>query len=233
MMFFSVRESGGSEEIGGPGLSGRIVATIVDHKSVFLAAALPVIALGVLRQARQVFLPLWGDSIGLDVAQIGLVVGIATLVDTAVFYPVGIVMDRWGRKWVAVPCLAILAVGFLLLPLTSEMTGFVLVAMLTGFGNGLGAGIIQTLGADFAPEFRRGEFLGIWRLIGDTGSAVGPLVVSFVISLATLALASVVCGGIGLVGAVLMAALIPETLRLSKPDEEILREEAEPLSDTS
>jgi len=145
----------------------------------------------------------------------------------------GPIADRWGRKWVAVPCLAILAVGFLLLPLTTEMTGFVLVAMLTGFGNGLGAGIIQTLGADFAPEFRRGEFLGIWRLIGDTGSAVGPLVVSFVISVATLALASVVCGGIGLVGAVLMAALIPETLRLSKPDEAILREEAEPLSDTS
>jgi MFS family permease len=216
-MFFSVDESLGSEKIEGHGLGGRLVSTVVENKNVFLAAGLPIIALGILRQARQVFLPLWGDSIGLDVAEIGLVVSASTFVDAAVFYPVGLLMDMRGRKWVAVPSLAILAAGFLLLPATNDVTGFVLVGMLTGFGNGLGAGIVMTLGADFAPGIRRGEFLGVWRLIGDAGSGGGPLVVSFVIGIATLGTASVVCGVIGFVGALIMAAFVPETLRAGGP----------------
>ncbi|HLF79255.1 MAG TPA: MFS transporter [Dehalococcoidia bacterium] len=227
LMFFSVRDSSGSENIEGHGLGGRLVSTVVENKSVFLAAGLPIIALGILRQARQVFLPLWGDSIGLDVAEIGLVVGVSTFVDAAVFYPVGLMMDRRGRKWVAVPSLAILAVGFLLLPATNDVTGFVLIGMLTGFGNGLGSGIVMTLGADFAPETRRGEFLGVWRLIGDAGAGGGPLVVSFVIGLATLGTASVVCGVIGLAGALIMAAFVPETLRLSGPARPVVPSDAE------
>ena len=40
------------------------------------------------------------------------------------------------------------------------------VALLLGFGNGLGSGIVMTLGADFAPARGRAEFLGVWRLVG-------------------------------------------------------------------
>jgi MFS family permease len=226
-MFISVRDSAQSENIESHGLGGRLVSTVIENKSVFLAAGLPIIALGVLRQARQVFLPLWGDSIGLDVAEIGLVVGVSTFVDAAVFYPVGLLMDTRGRKWVAVPSLAILAIGFLLLPATNDVTGFVLIGMLTGFGNGLGSGIVQTLGADFAPEARRGEFLGVWRLIGDAGSGGGPLVVSFVIGIATLGTASIVCGVIGIFGALIMAAFVPETLRGRGRDGPVAPAEAE------
>ena len=50
-------------------------------------------------------------------------------------------------------------------------------AILTGIGNGFGSGIMMTLGADLAPKGSIGEFLGLWRLIGDIGSTGGPLVV--------------------------------------------------------
>ena len=31
--------------------------------------------------------------------------------DMALFYPTGSVMDHWGRKWVGIPCLLIVALG--------------------------------------------------------------------------------------------------------------------------
>ena len=95
--------------------------------------------------------------------------------------------------------------------------------MLTGIGNGFGAGIVQVLGADFAPAERRGEFLGVWRPVGDVGNAGGPFVVSFVVGIASLGLAAICTGGLGLAGAVLMWLVVPKTLseerhRSEKPD---------------
>jgi MFS family permease len=217
MMFMVVREGSGSEGLGGRGIGGRLVATLVEHRRVFLGAGFAVIALQVLRQGRQVFLPLWGDAIGLDVAQIGLVYGISSFLDAGLFYPVGYIMDRWGRKWASVPSLLTLALGLFILPATTGMFGYLLVAMLTGVGNGLGAGIVMTLGADFAPAERRGEFLGVWRFIGDAGNAGGPFAVSLIVEVASLGVASIVTAMLGLVGAAVMWLSVPETLQRYRP----------------
>jgi MFS family permease len=212
-MFMVVAEGRGSENLEMHGITGRLVHTVVDHKSVFLAAGFPMMALGLLRQARQVFLPLWGDEIGLSVAQIGVVTSMSFFIDAAVFYPIGSVMDHFGRKWAAVPCLATLALGLVLLPLTSGFSGFLMIAFLTGVGNGFGAGINMTLGADFAPDVGRGEFLGVWRLLADIGQAGGPAIISVIAGATSLAAASVVSGGIGFAGAAILLAFMPETLR--------------------
>jgi MFS family permease len=216
LMFVVVRKVPGSEELVRHGLRGRLVASVVEHRQIYLSAGLAVIALQVVRECRYVFLPLWGDSLGLDVAQIGLAIGASSLLDAGMFYPVGYIMDRWGRKWAGIPSLLTMSLGFLLLPATHEAYGFTLVAMLSGLGNGLGAGTLMTLGADFAPEVRRGEFLGVWRFIGDAGSAGGPIAASVITGAASLGLASVVCAGLGLIGAVVMWRLVPETLQRGK-----------------
>jgi len=207
-----VRHSVGSEHLGGHGVGRRMLRTAIEYRKVFLHAGFAVMSLQLLREVRQVFLPLWGDSIGLDVAQIGLVFGISSFLDAALFYPVGYVMDHWGRKWAGVPCLATLSLGFLVLPATSGAAGFILAAVLMGIGNGFGSGILMTLGADLTPPDRRGEFLGVWRLIGDVGATGGPLLASLIIGLAGLGAASAACAGIGFVGAAVMWRLVPETL---------------------
>ena len=50
-----------------------------------------------------------------------------------------------------------------------------LAALLAGLANGLSSGIVMTLGTDLAPPGRRGEFLGVWRLLTDAGSVLGPM----------------------------------------------------------
>lgn len=212
-----IRHSIGSEQLGVRGLGRRLIRTAVEYRRIFVYAGFSVMCLQFLREIRHVFFPLWGQMIGLDVAQIGLVFGAASFLDAMFFYPVGYIMDHWGRKWVGVPCLLIHSLGFLLLPLTTGLVGFVSVAVLMGLGNGLGTGILLTLGADLAPADRRGEFLGVWRLTGDAGIAGGPLVASFFIGLAGLGVASVICAGLGFAGTLVMGMLVPETLPRRRP----------------
>jgi MFS family permease len=213
LMFINVRSPSEAETLRGHRLAGGLVAMVLESRRILLSAGLVVIALQMLRQVRDVFLPLWGEAIGLGVAQIGLVYGASSLLDTSMFYPAGYVMDRFGRKWAGVPSLITLSIGLLFLPVTSELYGYTLVAMILGIGNGLGPGIVMTLGADFAPQARRGEFLGLWRFISDAGRAGGPLAVSLIAGIASLGLAAAATAVLGLTGAVLMWLRVPETLR--------------------
>lgn len=190
----------------------RLTDVVMGHRRIFATAGTAAICLQVMRAARQAILPLWGDSIGLSVAEIGLLFTLSSVFDVVLFYPVGVVMDRFGRKWTGVPSLAMLALSMALIPLTDSAWELTAVAVFSGFGNGLSSGINMTLGADFAPRLHRGEFLGVWRLVGDIGTASGPVVVSGITGIATLGIASVATGGIGLVGALIFAFLVPEPL---------------------
>ena len=190
----------------------RIRAIAEDHRTTFLTAGLAAMAVGILRASRQVVLPLWAASIGLDAAQVSLIFGFSAALDMTLFLPAGMASDRWGRKSVAIPCLSLMALGLLLVPLTSSFTGLLGVGLLLGFGNGLGSGIVMTLGSDFAPSIGRAEFLGVWRLVSDVGTAGGPLLVAGTEAVTSLAAASVAVGAVGLVGAALVAFRVPEPL---------------------
>src|SRR5439155_4275277 len=148
-------------------------------------------AIGTLRASRQAVVPLWADHIGLGASATSVVYGISTGMEVLLFYPAGSAMDRFGRKSVAIPCLATMSVGMMLLPLTHAFWTLALVGLLIGFGNGLGSGIVMTLGADFSPAIGRAQFLGAWRVCGDIGTAGGPLGVAGVTAAATLGGAAV------------------------------------------
>ena len=85
------------------------------------------------------------------------------------------------------------------------------VAMLIGFGNGLGSGLMMTLGADLAPPGATGEFLGIWRLIGDAGAVLGPLTVGLVAGAVGLGGGAWVLSLTGWLAVMTLAGLVRET----------------------
>ena len=76
-------------------------------------------------------------------------------IDALTFYPAGKVMDVYGRRWVAVPCVIIMGISFVLMPLTHAAVTLALTAMIMGFGNGIGSGIVMTLAADVSPAIGR------------------------------------------------------------------------------
>lgn len=186
--------------------SGRVFA---EHRRLFATLGLVVIAVGAVRAARQTVVPVWALHIGLGPAQTSLVFAVASAVDMALFYPAGKVMDSYGRLAIALPSMAILGGTMALLPLTHGLVTLAVTAMAMSFGNGIGAGIMMTLGADTAPVAGRLRFLGIWRFLGDSGNAIGPLVVSAIASVAALAAGIVTMGVVGLVAAAGLFALVP------------------------
>jgi MFS-type transporter involved in bile tolerance (Atg22 family) len=70
------------------------------------------------------------------------------------------------------------------------------------------------IGADLArASGRRGQFLGLWRLIGDVGMSGAPLLVGTIVGSAGLAAASLAVAGLGVVGVLVMSFGVAETLR--------------------
>jgi MFS family permease len=157
-----------------------------------------------------VVIPLWAAHIGLSPTASSVIYGVAGAVDVLTFYPAGKVMDVYGRRWVAVPSAIIMGIAFLLMPLSHGATTLAFTAMLMGFGNGIGSGIVMTLAADISPEAGRPTFLGIWRELADAGSGVGPVILSAVTAVAGLALGIVVSGSVGLAAAVALWMWAPE-----------------------
>lgn len=198
----------------------RIANIVSSHARVLASAGSASVGLQLMRSGRVILIPMCGYFLGLDITAIGLIVSLSAVVDAALFYPVGTVMDRYGRKWTGVPCMVLFALSLALLPLTQGYYSLLAVSLLLGFANGLGTGLLLTLGSDLAPSESRGEFLGIWRLIGDLGHAGGPLMIGVLIELATLGVAAIAVAGIGLTGAAVLYWFVDETLRQEKPGQE-------------
>lgn len=190
-----------------------VLRTMWQNRGVLARLGLAAASLSSVRSARQLVLPLWGLSIGLDASTIALVVGISGAIDFALFYVSGQVMDRFGRLWAVLPSMVLMGLGFLALSVTHDVDNaamwFAAFAMVLSVGNGLSSGILLTLGADVAPKANPAPFLGSWRTLTDAGGAVTPLLVSGVTALWSIGGAVALVGVIGLVGAGAFARYVP------------------------
>ncbi|NUL48984.1 MFS transporter [Cellulosimicrobium funkei] len=180
-----------------------------QHRRVLLTSGIGVVCLSAARASRSAVIPLWATELGLSPAAASAVYGLSGLADLLMFYPSGLMMDRRGRRVVAVCCLAGLALGTALVPLTGSPWWFAAVALLVGLGNGFGSGIVMTLGADYSPPDGRPQFLALWRLQSDAGMLAGPAALSAVTGLAGLAVGIWAVAAIAAVGAVIFARTLP------------------------
>ena len=176
-------------------------AVISAHRRVLATLGTAVVVLGMSRSLRVSLLPLWADHLGLSASTTSLIFAGAAALDVAFMWPGGWLMDTRGRMVVALPVVLSMAFACLLLPLATSAWSVALVMALIASGNGLGSGIVMTLGADAAPADGRPQFLGAWRLCGDIGNSGGPLLVSAVAAVAPLATACLVVGVLVLGGA--------------------------------
>jgi MFS family permease len=204
------------EPFRGPGTP--FLRTLQGRGRSFLLVGLVVITLQILRISRQTLIPLWGERILLDVAAIGLIFGLSRAIEVILVVPAGMLMDRLGRKWAAIPCLVVQSVALALIPVSGNFTGLLLVSLLAGMGNGLGSGIVMTLGADLAPRVSTGEFLGLWHLVSDIGAVSGPLLVGAVAQGLGLQAAPLLVAGLGMAGAWLLIFKVSETLVRGRRD---------------
>lgn len=187
----------------------KVSAMYTAHKDLFWTLGVAVLLVGAVRGARQTVLPLWAGHIGMSATETSLIFGVANAVDMSLFYPAGHVMDRFGRLAVAVPAMLFLGLGMMLLPASRGIVLLGASAIVMSFGNGIGSGIMMTIGSDVAPPGDRTTFLSLWRLLSDSGNALGPLVPALIAGFAPLGLGIVVTGVMGLGAAGGLARWLP------------------------
>lgn len=179
------------------------------HRQVYLTLGLGILLVSAVRASRQVVIPLWADHLGIDAAVTSLISGLVAAVDMSVFYPAGVLMDRRGRRAVALPSALMMGLAFIGIALSGGTVAFVVTAMLLGLGNGISSGIVMTLGADASPAHGRTEFLGIWRFMADLGSSLGPVLLSALTALVSLAAGVAAMGALGLAAAAVFWRRLP------------------------
>ena len=147
--------------------------TIRSHRGVLVRLGSGAALVGAMRASRTVMLPLWAVSIGISAPDTALIIGIAGGIDFLLFYASGQIMDRFGRIWSAVPSMIGLGLGHVALAFTHDLPGnvgwFIGIAMFLALANGIGSGLLMTLGADLAPQRYPAPFLGAWRFTADFG----------------------------------------------------------------
>jgi MFS family permease len=120
-------------------------------------------------------LPLYLVSFGASSTVIGAVMAVFTITATTMRIPVGLLIDRIGRKPFLIAGVALFAVGnfgYLWAPSILLMLPF---RMLHGVGWSGCTTAVATLAADIAPQKRRGELIGYAAMASSLGGAIGPV----------------------------------------------------------
>ena len=120
-------------------------------------------------------LPLYLISFGASSTVIGAVMAVFTITATVTRIPIGLLIDRIGRKPFLIVGVALFAggnFGYLWAPSILLMIPF---RMLHGVGWSGCTTAVATLAADIAPQKRRGELIGYAAMASSLGGAIGPV----------------------------------------------------------
>jgi MFS family permease len=212
IIFLNVETPATSNKVHVPQVS--VLSTLRLHYYVLMTAGGGFLFAMMIRHGSKVVIPLYGANVlGLSAQEIGFIVSISSAVDMMLFYPAGWVMDNLGRKYAIVPSFFGQGIGLALIPFAVNAWGLLIAGCIVGLANGLSSGSMMTLSSDLAPEDARGNFLGIWSLIGDAGSAGSPLIVGVVADLFSLHPSIWVIALAGFCASGLFAFFVPETLK--------------------
>ena len=184
-----------------------------------VAVGLGIAPVMMARVNRPVIVPLLGDALGLDPVWISVVFGVSAALEILLVLPAGTLMDRYGRAAVAVPCALVMGAGFLLLSVlgtvldgrgsAAAILALLLPSLLIGIGNGLGSGIVMTLGIDVSPVHGRTRYLAWWNTMLGAGRLAAPLVVTAITLVAPVAVAGAATGALCVVGGTWLARTLP------------------------
>lgn len=151
-----------------------------------ILVGISIIALAAARAVQPVVIQLWGVEIGLHRSSISLIIAFGAALELIVMFLGAYIKDRLGRVITLVVCMTIFGIGFLLMVARPDLAGMVIAAAIMAVGNGLGAGVNMTIGADLSPAVGRPRFLGIWAIFNNGGKLGGPTLLSLVITLVSL-----------------------------------------------
>lgn len=189
---------------------GAGIKEVLSSRGVIIASSLEA-ALYVGYGAFLGFFPTYGRGIGLNDAQIALVMG-AQLATTMLAKPVsGRLSDRWGRKPLIVSGLCVCALTLPLIPTLAAIPVLFLVSACFGLGVAIVTPSTTALVADLVQAGRMGSAMGVFGTIWDSGEAAGPILAGFLIASLSYSYA------FSLIGALMLGMALVFSLAVKDP----------------
>ncbi|WP_430610076.1 MFS transporter [Enterococcus sp. DIV0876] len=121
-------------------------------------------------------LPLYVASLGGTKSVSGAIVGVLGIAALCCRLPIGVALDRYGRKGLLCLGLGILLLDFGLLTLFHGLLVLFCLRIIQGVGNSLQATAAATLAVDTIPEGKLAVGLGYFSIAQAVPSAIGPLI---------------------------------------------------------
>jgi MFS family permease len=189
--------------------SGRTVGEVLKGARRLLRSrelrvlTLVAFALFIMRSgARITLFPLYGDRVAmLDPASIGTILSVSAVTNLLIVNYAGRLVDKVGRKPVAIWGLVSSAVATAAYGLFATFGSLVLVSAVFGIASGIASIPPPAMVGDLAPKGLEGSAVGLYRMAGDLGFVVGPLVVGAIADTGALSVGFFVSGAMLLVAA--------------------------------
>ncbi len=171
-------------------------------------AAAPFTVFFVIGGVSQTLVPLIGDrELGLSASTIGLALALGGAMRFPGAWVAGLSSDRYSRGLVLVPTLLLVALGAGVLALDAGTVGWIAAIVVLALGSSAISVAAAAL-ADRVPPDRLGHQLGTFRLTGDAGLLVGPILAGFLYEASGAALAAGVAALIAALAALAALRLV-------------------------
>jgi len=151
------------------------IQDILKHRGILITSlteASKMMANGTL----MAFLPLYGLSIGLNAAQVGVLFGIQALTSLLAKPIMGKVSDRLGRQPLIIVGLCVCGSMLMLMPQIQVMLMLLVVSAIFGLGEAVITSSSTALIADLSHQSSLGAGMGMRGTIMDIGHASGPVI---------------------------------------------------------
>lgn len=130
-------------------------------------------------------IPLLAEGeIGLAPDQIGLGLGMVSIVGLVLVYPSGVLVDRFGRKAVIVPSTVLSGVAMLAFTFADGFALFMVASIFWATATGIAGAAPGAYAADVAPPGMTASAMGLYRALSDVGYVIGPLALGAVSDMA-------------------------------------------------
>ncbi len=152
------------------------------------------------------------DRIGLSPDQIGIGIGMISIMGLLLVYPSGALVDRFGRKAVIVPSTMLTGIALLGFGIADSFSAFMISSIVWSAASGISGAAPAAYTADIAPTGMTAPTMGLYRALADAGYVAGPLVLGIISDLESPIAALIFTSALLVLSGVLFAINAPESM---------------------
>ena len=162
-------------------------------------------------------IPLLGSArLGLSVSAIGSSLALGSVIGLLAAYPSGMLVDHFGRKAVIVPATVISGASMLLFCFAPSYFWFAAASVVWGLASSVGGAAPASYAADCSPPGMNATTMSLFRMVGDAGYVLGPVLLGMVADYLGADTALVIAASLLMVIGAVFAWRAPETYRAKR-----------------